>query len=184
MQSPRLFSRTVQVLGSHQNMQAIADAFEGRGIATLRFNFPFMEAGKSRTDPPAVATAAIAAAFTAAKERTALPILLGGHSFGGRMASHAVLDRDLDPAGMVFCSFPLHPSGSPAIARAAHLSTLKLPMLFLSGTRDELASRELLEQVVSRLPNDKQAKCSRGRGNSAARSACSKSCWTCRLVVP
>src|SRR6185503_17438397 len=120
---------------SHQNMQAIADAFEGRGIATLRFNFPFMEAGKSRTDPPAVATATIAAAFAAAKERTVLPLWLGGHSFGGRMASHAVLDRELDPAGLVFCSFPLHPPGSPATARAAHLQSLRQPMLFLSGTR-------------------------------------------------
>lgn len=137
---------------SHQNMQSIADAFEGRGMATLRFNFPFMEAGKSRTDPPAVATAAIAAAFAAAKERTALPLWLGGHSFGGRMASHAVLDRELDPAGLVFCSFPLHPAGSPATTRAAHLPSIPQPMLFLSGTRDELASKELLEQVVSKLP--------------------------------
>src|SRR5690349_9020669 len=78
---------------SHRNMQAIADAFERRGIATLRFNFPFIEAGKSRTDPPAVATATLEKAFLAARERTALPIWLGGHSFGGRMASHAVLDR-------------------------------------------------------------------------------------------
>ena len=137
---------------SHPNMQSIAEAFESRGIATLRFNFPFMEAGKSRTDPPAVATATIAAAFAAARERTTLPLWLGGHSFGGRMASHAVLDRGLEPAGLVFCSFPLHPSGSPAIARAAHLPSLPQPMLFLSGTRDELASRELLEQVVSQLP--------------------------------
>ena len=137
---------------SHQNMQAIADAFEHRGIATLRFNFPFMEAGKSRTDTPAVATATIAAAFSAARERTALPLWLGGHSFGGRMASHAVLDRGLDPVGLVFCSFPLHPSGRPASARAAHLPSLRQPMLFLSGTRDELAERGLLKQVVANLP--------------------------------
>ena len=137
---------------SHPNMQSIAEAFESRGIATLRFNFPFMEAGKSRTDSPAVATATIAAAFAAAGERTTLPLWLGGHSFGGRMASHAVLDREIDPAGLVFCSFPLHKSGSPATARAAHLASSRQPMLFLSGTRDELASRELLEQVVSQLP--------------------------------
>ena len=78
---------------SHANMQAIADAFERRGLATLRFNFPFMDAGRSRPDPPAVATATIAAAFADARKRTPLPIWLGGHSFGGRMASHAVLDR-------------------------------------------------------------------------------------------
>jgi predicted alpha/beta-hydrolase family hydrolase len=137
---------------SHANMQAVADAFERRGLATLRFNFPFIDAGKSRTDPPAVATASIEAAFTAAQERTALPLWLGGHSFGGRMASHAVLDRGLEPVGLIFCSFPLHPSGSPAIARAAHLPSLLQPMLFLSGTRDELADSELLEQVVGKLP--------------------------------
>lgn len=137
---------------SHQSMQAIADAFEHRGIATLRFNFPFMEAAKSRTDPPAVATATIAAAFAAARERTALPLWLGGHSFGGRMASHAVLDRCLDPVGLVFCSFPLHPAGRPASARAAHLPSLRQPMLFLSGTRDELADGGLLTQVVANLP--------------------------------
>lgn len=140
---------------SHPNMQSIADAFERRGIATLRFNFLFMEAGKSRTDSPAVATANIAAAFAAARERTTLPLWLGGHSFGGRMASHAVLDRELNPAGLVFCSFPLHPSGSPATARAAHLPSLRQPMLFLSGTRDELASGGLLEKVVSQLPTAK-----------------------------
>ena len=137
---------------SHPTMQSIADAFKRRGIATLRFNFPFMEAGKSRTDSPAVATATIAAAFAAAQERTTLPLWLGGHSFGGRMASHAVLDRGLEPAGLIFCSFPLHPSGNPAIARAAHLPSLSQPMLFLSGTRDELASRDLLEHVLSQLP--------------------------------
>jgi uncharacterized protein len=137
---------------SHQSMRFIADAFERRGIATLRFNFPFMEAGKSRVDPPNVARATIAAAFTAAKERTTMPIWLGGHSFGGRMASHAVLDHGLDPAGLIFCSFPLHRSGHPAATRAAHLPLLRQPMLFLSGTRDELADRKLMEQVVSQLP--------------------------------
>jgi predicted alpha/beta-hydrolase family hydrolase len=136
---------------SHRNMQSIADAFERRGLATLRFNFPFIEAGKSRTDPQAVATATIAAAFVAAGERTDLPLWLGGHSFGGRMASHAVLDRGLQPRGLIFCSFPLHPSGKPAIARAAHLASIRLPMLFLSGTRDELADRTLLEDVTAKL---------------------------------
>jgi uncharacterized protein len=137
---------------THRHMQAIADAFERRGIATLRFNFPFIDAGKSRTDPPAVATATIATAFTAAAERTALPIWLGGHSFGGRMASHAVLDERLGPAGLIFCSFPLHMPGKPSTARAAHLESVRKPMLFLSGTRDELAQRELLTQVVDALP--------------------------------
>jgi uncharacterized protein len=137
---------------THRHMQALADAFERRGIATLRFNFPFIDAGKSRTDPPAVATATIAAAFAAATERTALPIWLGGHSFGGRMASHAVLTERLAPAGLIFCSFPLHMPGKPATTRAAHIGAVRTPMLFLSGTRDELAQRELLTQVVGALP--------------------------------
>jgi predicted alpha/beta-hydrolase family hydrolase len=140
---------------SHHNMQAIADAMEHQAIATLRFNFPFIDTGQSRTDSPAVATATIAAAFAAAKERTTLPVWLGGHSFGGRMASHAVLDRALDPVGLIFCSFPLHPSGQPATVRAKHLSALRQPMLFLSGTRDKLAELDLLEQVVAKLPSAK-----------------------------
>lgn len=137
---------------SHTNMQAIADALEHQAIATLRFNFPFIDDRRSRTDPPAVATATIAAAFVAAKERTSLPLWLGGHSFGGRMASHAALDRGLDPVGLIFCSFPLHPAGASATKRADHLPAVRQPMLFLSGTRDELADHELLEQVVAGLP--------------------------------
>jgi uncharacterized protein len=139
----------------HRNMQAIADAFEKRGIATLRFDFPFIEARKSRVDSPDVATERIAAAFAAAAERTDLPIWLGGHSFGGRMASHAVVDRGLDPKGLIFCSFPLHGPGKPAITRAAHLAEVRKPMLFLSGTRDELADATLLREVVGKLPRAK-----------------------------
>jgi predicted alpha/beta-hydrolase family hydrolase len=138
---------------SHRSMQAIADAFESRGLATLRFNFPFIEAGKQRTDSQAVATSSIAEAAALARRRTALPLWLGGHSFGGRMASHAVLDLRLDPVGLIFCSFPLHPPGKPNVDRAAHLTSLQHPLLFLSGTRDELAERHLLEGVVSNLPN-------------------------------
>lgn len=137
---------------AHSNMQAIADALELQGIGTLRFNFPFIDAGQSRTDPPSVATASIVQAFSAAQQRTRSPLWLGGHSFGGRMASHAVLDRGLDPVGLILCSFPLHTAGRPATKRADHLPAVRQPMLFLSGTRDELADRKLLEQVVSQLP--------------------------------
>ena len=139
----------------HRNMQAIADAFALRGIATLRFDFPFIEAGRKRVDPPAVATARIAAAFRSAGERTRLPLWLGGHSFGGRMASHAVLTEDVAPAGLMFCSFPLHAAGKPGAERARHLEKVRLPMLFLSGTRDALATPALLEQVVQALPTAK-----------------------------
>jgi len=136
----------------HAHMQAIADALERRGIGTLRFNFPFIEAGRRRVDPPAVATARVAAAFVLAATRTALPVWLGGHSFGGRMAAQAVLDRQLAPAGLVFCSFPLHAAGKPDDRRGQPLAALRLPSLFLSGTRDALASPALLEPLVRSLP--------------------------------
>lgn len=142
---------------THRNMQALADAFSRQGIASLRFNFPFIEAGSRRVDSKAVSTAAIAGAFEAARKRTSLstslPLWLGGHSFGGRMASHAVLDEGLEPRGLVFCSFPLHPPGQPGTSRAVHLSGLRLPMLFLSGTRDPLADGALLESLVAGLPS-------------------------------
>ena len=139
----------------HASMQAIADAFERRGIATWRFDFPYMAAGRNRVDTPAVATQAIAEAHAAVAERTPLPIWLGGHSFGGRMASHAAVDRKLPAAGLIFCSFPLHMPGKPDTKRAQHLAAIRQPMLFLSGTRDELAERELLEPLVRSLPTAK-----------------------------
>jgi|SRR5688572_29330115 len=136
----------------HASMQAIADAFERRGIATLRFDFPFMAAGRNRVDSPPVATQAIAEAYAAAAERTSLAVWLGGHSFGGRMATHAVVDRGLPAAGLILCSFPLHMPGKPDTKRAQHLAAIRQPMLFFSGTRDELAERELLEPLVRSLP--------------------------------
>jgi predicted alpha/beta-hydrolase family hydrolase len=137
---------------AHRNMQSIADAFERAGIATLRFDFPFIEAGRKRVDSPEVSTARIAEAFAEAARRTKLPLWLGGHSFGGRMAAHAVLDRGLEPVGLVFCSFPLHAPGKPSAARAARLGEIRRPMLFLSGTRDTFADRALLTGLVAALP--------------------------------
>ena len=139
----------------HKSMQSIADAFERRGIATLRFEFPYMAAGRNRVDSLEVATQAIADAYAAAAARTKLPIWLGGHSFGGRMASHAVVDREVPAAGLIFCSFPLHMPGKPDTKRAQHLKAISKPMLFLSGTRDELAEAALLEPLVASLPTAK-----------------------------
>jgi predicted alpha/beta-hydrolase family hydrolase len=137
----------------HASMQGIADSFERRGIATLRFDFPYMAEGRNRVDPPDVATASIAAAYGSAAERTKLPIWLGGHSFGGRMASHTVVDREVPAAGLIFCSFPLHMPRKPDTKRAQHLGKIGRPMLFLSGTRDELAEPTLLGPLVKALPN-------------------------------
>src|SRR5690606_12379347 len=94
----------------HRNMQSIADALERRGIGTLRFDFPFIEAGRKRVDSKEVAIAALVEAFDDARRRTDLPLWIGGHSFGGRMATHAAAEGRLDPAGLVLYSFPLHPA--------------------------------------------------------------------------
>ena len=135
----------------HSSMAAIAEAFAGVGIATLRYNFPFKEDGRNRVDAQAVSTETVAAALECARQHADGPHLLGGHSFGGRMASHAVVDRHLDPAGLIFCSFPLHMPKKPATKRAEHLDSISAPMLFLSGTRDGMAQRELLNQVAARV---------------------------------
>jgi predicted alpha/beta-hydrolase family hydrolase len=138
---------------THTSMAAITQAVVERDIGVFRFNFPFMEAGKRRVDSRAVASQAIADAVTAAAaDGAGLPLFLGGHSFGGRMASHAVLDHDLDLIrGLVFTSFPLHPAKKPATGRAEHLADIDLPMLFVSGTRDALAGPDLLAGVVDGL---------------------------------
>ena len=121
------------------------------GISTLRFNFPFKELGKSRVDAQDVSVATVAAALAFARETFDGPHYLGGHSYGGRMATHAVVDRGLDAAGLIFGSFPLHPAGKPSTRRADHMDAIDAPMLFLSGTRDGLAHPEPLTQVVDRL---------------------------------
>ena len=139
----------------HRSMEAIAAAFAGIGLATLRYNFPFKEEGRPRVDSQAVSTATIAAALAFATDGgidgSEGPYLLGGHSFGGRMASHAVVEHGLGVAGLIFCSFPLHTAGKPAIKRADHLDAIGAPMLFLSGTRDGMAEAPLLEQVAARV---------------------------------
>lgn len=137
---------------NHVSMRSLAGAIAGRGIDVLRFNFPFMQAGRRRVDSKSVATATIAAAVAEGRARTrAGRLFLGGHSFGGRMASHAVIDRALTVDGLVLCSYPLHPAGKPGVERAEHLPRIDVPMLFLSGTRDALATPDLLRGVVAGL---------------------------------
>lgn len=136
---------------THASMEGIAQAFANIGLATLRYNFPFKEEGRSRVDAQAVSTATVAAAFACAGRESPGPHFVGGHSYGGRMASHAVVDHGLDVAGLVFCSFPLHTPRKPGTKRAEHLDAIPAPMLFLSGTRDGMAQPELLDSVVRRI---------------------------------
>jgi predicted alpha/beta-hydrolase family hydrolase len=134
----------------HASMEAIAAGLADRGIATLRYQFPYMEKGGKRPDPPALAHATVRAAVAeAARACSGLPLIAGGKSFGGRMTSQAQAKAPLDGVkGIAFFGFPLHPSGKPSAERAAHLADVKIPMLFLQGTRDTLAELGLLQPVV------------------------------------
>jgi predicted alpha/beta-hydrolase family hydrolase len=138
---------------AHSFMADLAAALTERGIATLRFNFPYMERGSKRPDTPSVAQAAVRAAVAEARRQwPGLPLLAGGKSFGGRMTSQAQAAAPLPGVrGLVFVGFPLHPAGKPGTERAAHLQAVALPMLFLQGTRDELADLALLRPVVDAL---------------------------------
>jgi predicted alpha/beta-hydrolase family hydrolase len=137
----------------HVFMTAFANGLADRGIATLRYQFPYMEQGSKRPDRPAVAHAAVRAAVAqAAQVLPGLPLFAGGKSFGGRMTSQAHAASPLPGVkGLVFVGFPLHPAGKPSDERAQHLFDVELPMLFLQGTRDELADLALLQPVVQRL---------------------------------
>jgi predicted alpha/beta-hydrolase family hydrolase len=138
---------------NHPFMTRASEALSARGIATHRFDFPYMKAGRSRPDSPAVAEAAVRAAVAeAARVSPGLPLFAGGKSFGGRMTSQAQAREPLPGVrGLVFFGFPLHAPGRPGVERAEHLSAVEIPMLFLQGTRDEFASLDLLQGVVRRL---------------------------------
>ena len=138
---------------THSFMAAVALGLAERSIATLRYQFPFVEHGSRRPDPPAVAHAAVRAAVAEAQRRLpALPCFAGGKSFGGRMTSQAQAKTPLPGVlGLVFFGFPLHPAGKPGDERAGHLAGVDVPMLFLQGTRDTLADAVLLQGVVNRL---------------------------------
>lgn len=139
----------------HPFMEELSQRLAERNIATLRFNFPFMEKKIRRPDSPAVAQQAIDAALMhARKTDKGLPVFLSGKSFGGRMSSHYLSENpDAEVAGIVFFGFPLHAPGKPGTERAEHLKKIKHPMLFLSGTRDEFARLDLLKKVCKKLPS-------------------------------
>jgi predicted alpha/beta-hydrolase family hydrolase len=136
----------------HAMLQAIAERLAEAGLATLRYNFPYSEKGTGR-DSQAVCTQTIRSAVAATRSAAPdLKLLAGGHSFGGRMTSTAASESPLEGVrGLVFFSFPLHSPGKPDTGRADHLSAVTVPMLFLSGTRDDLADMDLLKPVCKKL---------------------------------
>jgi len=138
---------------THFQMESIAAGLGAVGIATLRYQFPYMEAGSRRPDPPALCHATVrAAVIEAAQLADGLPLIAGGRSFGGRMTSQAQARSPLPGVlGLAFLAFPLHPAGQKSVERADHLSEVNIPMLFLQGDHDELADSELLQGVVDQL---------------------------------
>src|SRR6202048_5014560 len=138
---------------THEFIELVATGLYDRGIAPLRYPFPYMEKGSKRPDAPAVAHAAVRAAVAeAARCCPGLTLFAGGKSFGGRMTSQAQAIAPLaNVHGLAFLGFPLHPAGKPSDTRAKHLSDVHIPMLFVQGTRDKLAETQLLEPVVKRL---------------------------------
>jgi predicted alpha/beta-hydrolase family hydrolase len=138
---------------AHPFMARVADALAANRIATLRYQFPYMEQRSKRPDTPAIAHATVrAACVEAARRFPRMPLIAGGKSFGGRMTSQAqAIEPIAHVRGLVFLGFPLHPAGKPSDERARHLFDVDVPMLFLSGTRDTLADLSLLEPVVAKL---------------------------------
>ena len=136
----------------HATLQTIAERLADAGVATFRYNFPYAEQGRGRNANAVcqeTVRSAVAAAHTAASD---LSILVGGHSFSGRMSSMAAAEAPLEHVrGLVFFAFPLHPSGKPSTERAAHLSDVTIPMLFLSGTRDKLGELDLLQSTCEQI---------------------------------
>ena len=136
----------------HRFLDSIVRALFVRGVATLRYQFPYMEAGAKRPDPPAVAEETVRAAVEVAAEVAGgIPLVAGGKSFGGRMTSGAAAKSLPGVRGLVFLGFPLHPPGKPGTERADHLDSVEVPMLFLQGTRDQFAQLELVTNVCRRL---------------------------------
>jgi predicted alpha/beta-hydrolase family hydrolase len=137
---------------AHPFMAAVAAGLAERGIATLRYQFPYMERGRKRPDPPKLAHAAVRAAVAEARRMLSkLPLVAGGKSFGGRMTSQAQSETPLPGVrGLAFVGFPLHPAGRPSRERGNHLFDVQIPMLFLQGTRDALSALDELKPLVNR----------------------------------
>ncbi len=136
----------------HPFLEELAAALAREGVATLRYQFPYMEAGSRRIDPAPVLEARVREAVAAAREH-GLPLVAGGKSVGGRMTSQAQAHEPLPGVrGIAFVGFPLHPAREPATKRAEHLRGVRVPVLFLQGSRDELASLELLQPILLELP--------------------------------
>jgi len=138
---------------AHPFMTKIAEGLAERGIASLRYQFPYMENKSGRPDPPKLAQATVRAACAAAQSvAPKLPLIAGGKSFGGRMTSQVQASEALlGVRGLAFLGFPLHAAGKPSDERAEHLFEVKIPMLFLQGTRDALAELDLLRPLIERL---------------------------------
>jgi len=138
---------------AHPFMATVAKELAERGIATLRYQFPYMEQGSKRPDPPKLAQATVRAAVVeASRLLPELPLFAAGKSFGGRMTSQAQAATPLPGVrGLVFLGFPLHAAGRPSDERGAHLSAVQIPMLFLQGTRDQFADLQFLQPLVGQL---------------------------------
>ncbi len=183
----------------HPFMRTVASGLANRGIATLRYQFPYMQAGSKRPDRPPVAHATVrAAAVAATRVFPGVPLVAGGKSFGARMTSQAQAERPLPGvAGLIFFGFPLHPAGKPSDERARHLADVTTPMLFLQGDRDALADTGLLLPVIERLGQrgtlhmlagaDHSFRVLRGSGNTdaevLAKALDAMADWLPRLVV-
>jgi hypothetical protein len=141
----------------HAFMQRITHELAGRQIGIIRYNFPFIENKKRRPDPPGIAVATVRAALGyTARQYPGINLFAGGKSFGGRMTSQCIAKNGSDNIrGIVFLGFPLHPPGKPGTERANHLNEVDIPMLFLQGSNDALATPELITQVCSQLPKAK-----------------------------
>jgi len=151
--APYLFAHGAGAGMTHKAMESNAQGLAARGIATLRYQFLYMEKGSKRPDPRRLAHAVVrAAAAEGARQAPDLPLFAGGRSFGGRMTSQAQAEEPLPGVrGLIFLGFPLHPAGKPGTERAEHLTRVKIPMLFVSGDRDALAEIGLLRLVVAGL---------------------------------